>query len=133
VSVPAAPRLIHALHGRRLPPAVFLALSDERDTWTRRLDQAERRGWRRGKLAGFDDGYQQCLKDQAEQWRRITEPIVHPERGANRRLQAALSGERRDQADHERSFVARAYNTPSNRRTDPERGTVRMYPPAGAR
>jgi hypothetical protein len=49
---------------------------------------------------------------------------------AARRVLAAESGCRRAAADHERAFVARAHNTADRDRTDPQRGTVHLYPGA---
>lgn len=82
-----------------------------------------------GRADGWQEGYRQAEAAEAAAWRALTEPIAHPERAASRRLNAALAGEHRDQAEHERSFVARAYNTPEPDRTQVQRATVRLYPP----
>ncbi len=37
--------------------ASLLALSDERDLWSRRILDAERRGYQRGRADGYDAGY----------------------------------------------------------------------------
>jgi hypothetical protein len=87
-----------------------------------------------GRVDGFREGYAQSEADTAAAWHAMTEPIAHPERGAARRIQAAVAGERRGAAEHERAFVARAYNTADRDRTDAQRGTVHIYPPPrGAR
>jgi hypothetical protein len=41
----------------------WLALSDERDTWLRRLDHAWRAGHRLGLEAGYRAGYEQAVTD----------------------------------------------------------------------
>jgi hypothetical protein len=64
----------------------------------------------------------------AASWAAVTETVVHPERGAARRVRAAEAGQRRDAARHERAFVNRARNTPDRGRNDVQRATVRLYP-----
>jgi hypothetical protein len=86
-----------------------------------------------GLADGIREGWAQSEADLAASWRAVTEPVAHPERGAARRIQAARAGERRDQAEHERAFVARAYNTAGRDRTDVQRATVRLYPPPGVK
>ncbi len=81
--------------------------------------------------AAWRDGYAQAGQDEAALWRQAVEPVAYPERGASRRMTTAISGERRDRAEHERAFVARAYNTPDRDRTDAQRATVRLYRPPG--
>lgn len=95
----------------------------------RALRQVAESAYRGGRADGWRDGYCQAEADMAALWRAVTEPIVHPERRAAQRLQAAVAGERRDQAEHERAFVARAYNTAARERTDTQRATVLLYPP----
>ncbi len=73
-------------------------------------------------------GYDQAEADMAASWARNAERVVHPERAAERRLRAAEAGCRRDAADHERAFIARAHNTADRDRTDAQRATVHLYP-----
>lgn len=90
-------------------------------------------GWADGWL----EGYAQAGADQAAEWRRIAHPIAQPEayerESAARRVLAAEAGERRDQAEHERAFVATTFNTPHHQRTDVQLATVQMYPPSARR
>jgi hypothetical protein len=112
-----------------------LALSDERDRRLRRVLAAERAGFDRGYAAGRKAGYEQCDADREAGWQTIARPLADPDarrrETAARCLSAAEAGTRRDAADHERAFVARAYATPGRLRTDAQRGTVRLYPPPG--
>jgi hypothetical protein len=85
--------------------------------------------YRGGVTDGWQQGWMAAEADMAASWRAAVEPIAHPEREADRRLQAAIAGERRDQAEHERAFVARAYNTDERDRTDAQRAAVLVYPP----
>jgi hypothetical protein len=117
-------------HG--LPRAAdLLAESDRHDMWLRRLLDAERRGYARGHEAGFAAGWAASEADLAASWHALTEPVAHPERVTGRRIQAALAGERRDAAEHERAFVARAYNTAPQDRTAVQRAAALVYPPPG--
>jgi hypothetical protein len=113
--------------------AYWLAESDRNDMWQRRLLAAGRRGYACGRADGYAGGWAAAENDMAASWRAAVEPIAHPERGANRRLLAAIAGERRDQAEHERAFVARAYNTRADLRTDVQRAAVFCYPPPAPR
>jgi hypothetical protein len=85
-----------------------------------------------GHQADLENAYRQGRADMAAEyaadWRSMTETVVHPERGAGRRVRAGEAGCRRDAADHERAFVARAHNTSDRDRTDVQRATVRLYP-----
>jgi hypothetical protein len=113
--------------------AALLALSDERDAAVRRQLLLEQRAFERGRLAGYSDGYTAAERDMAAAWRAMTYPIVHRE--AHRRataarcLSAAEAGSRRDAAEHERAFVARAYSTRPDQRTVVQCATVLAYPP----
>lgn len=122
--------LIRQRANRRL---IVLALSDERDMWEARELATGRRALREGLADGWRDGfaagYQQAEIDMAADWARLTEPVAHPGRAAQRRIQAALAGERRDAVEHERRFVARAWNTHRRDRTLVQRSATRLYPP----
>jgi hypothetical protein len=97
--------------------------------WLRRLLGAEQDGYNRGRADGYAEGWTAAEDDMAASWRALAEPVAHPGRGADRRIQAAIAGEHRDQAEHERAFIARAYNTPAGQRTDIQRAAVLVYPP----
>ena len=109
--------------------AGLLAHSDLLDT-TLRLKLAT---WHDGYQLGHDHGRTigrvEAEADMAASWRELAGPIAHPERFTAQRIRAAVAGGRRDAAEHERAFVARAYNTPDYLRTGPQRGTVLIYPP----
>jgi hypothetical protein len=112
-----------------------LALSGERDLWLRRELAAERRGYARGWDDGHRAGYEQAEADREDAWCHVMRryaPGYERER-ADRALRAAEAGCRRDAAEHERTFVARAYNTPAWQRTDVQRATVQAYPPPAGR
>jgi hypothetical protein len=88
--------------------------------------------FRDGHRADLENAYQAGRADveaeYAAAWASVTEMVVHPERGADRRVRAAEAGCRRAAADHERAFIARAHNTADRDRTDAQRGTVRLHP-----
>jgi hypothetical protein len=111
----------------------WLAESDRTDMWERRILAAGRRGYDYGLADGYAKGWSAAEADMAASWRAATEPIAHPGRGADRRIQAAIAGERRGQAEHERAFVARAYNTRADQRTDAQQAAVFVYPPPARR
>jgi hypothetical protein len=92
-------------------------------------EAAWRDGYTLGAEHGRAAGYAAAEADMAASWREIAEPIAHPERYAAQRIRAAIAAERRDAAEHERSFAARARNTPEHSRTDPQRATVYLCPP----
>lgn len=46
----------------------LLAVSAERDRWTRRVLAAERAGYDRGRRDGWRDGYRQGREDEAQDW-----------------------------------------------------------------
>ena len=54
----------------------LLALSDERDWWLRRLLRAEKAGFRRGRAAGFAEGYQAACDEMEAQWQEIARPAA---------------------------------------------------------
>jgi hypothetical protein len=97
-----------------------------------RLD-AWRDGYRVGTEHGRAAGRAEAEAGMAASWREITEPVAHPERYEAQRLRAAIAGERRDAGEHERAFVARAYNTSPAGRAGPQAAAVYIYPPPGAR
>ena len=109
-----------ASHGQR---AAILILSDERDMWQRHSQAA----WQRGHRDGWRAGYAQAEADMAAAWETLTEPIAHPERGTARRIQAALAGERQDQAGHEHRFTVTAHGTPPRDRTVVQAATDALY------
>lgn len=118
-------------HARSQLAALLKADDPLTDAARRQVAEAAYAG---GRADGFREGYAQSEADNAAAWHAVTEPIAHPERGAARRIQAAVAGERRGAGEHERAFVARAYNTADRDRTDAQRGTVHLYPPPrGAR
>jgi hypothetical protein len=86
---------------------------------------------------GWREGYAQAEVDEAAEWHCIAHPIAQPEsyerESAARRLRAAEAGGRRDLAEHERVFVARAFNILDHQRTDVQRATVQVYPPPARR
>lgn len=110
-----------------------LSLSDERDHWETLVDQAFRRGFQCGHDAGFARGYAQRDTDEAVWWRELARPIAHPDayrqECARRNLTAAEAGCRRDAAEQERIFIARAYATQNSMRTDAQAAAVLCYPP----
>jgi hypothetical protein len=108
--------------------AYVLAHSGEADRWHAHAGAMWRDGYRAGWEAGADHGRREAEQEQAAAWRSFARPIAHPEVGAAQRIQAAIAGERRDAADHERAFVARARNTPPHMRTDVQKAAVHLYP-----
>jgi hypothetical protein len=121
--------------GQTVPSQCFdlLAESGRHDAWLAWVLDGERRGYVRGHEAGFAAGWAASEANLAASWHAITEPVAHPERGTSRRIQAALTGERRGAAAHERAFVARAYATRDSDRTDAQRAAVFIYPPPAGR
>ena len=109
----------------------LLEISDERDLWLRRVLDAERSGLRRGIAAGRALGYADALAELESDWQSVARPVAYPEETAARRVRAAEANCRRDAGQQERSFVARAYATRQEQRTEAQQGTVRMYPPPG--
>lgn len=111
----------------------LLDRSDERDGWIRRVLASWREGFRAGHAVGWQDGYDAAEADMAASWHSAVYPAARPEahrrESAARRLAAAEAGCRRDAADHERAFVARAYATPARMRSEPEQAAVQLYPP----
>ena len=55
--------------------AAVLALSDERDTWIKRILAAERAEYARGKRDGVALGELLALEDRAERWRAMACPV----------------------------------------------------------
>lgn len=114
--------------------AALLALSAERDAALRRQLEAERRAYERGRAdeheAAFAAGWAACEADLAAVLRGA---VRRPEEGWQQRVQAAEAGCRRDAAEHERAFVARAYATAPADRTPPQAATVQAYPPGFGR
>lgn len=122
-------------HGRP-SPAVVSALLERCDGYVRetaRMLWNWRLGYAAGRDDGWRDGYAQAEADMAASWHRAMYPAARPEahrrESAARRLAAAEAGCRRDAADHERAFVARAYATPARMRSEPEQAAVQLYPP----
>jgi hypothetical protein len=87
-----------------------------------------RDGFRAGWEAGAGHGRREAEEEMAAAWRSFAHPIAHPEAGASQRIRAAEAGERRDAAEHERAFAARARNTPDYLRTDVQKAAVHLYP-----
>jgi hypothetical protein len=56
--------------------AALLALSDERDTWQRRLLAAEIRGYDRGHRDGYRCGYAQAEAGMDRRWHEHADPIA---------------------------------------------------------
>jgi hypothetical protein len=106
-----------------------IALSNERDLWQKLADQAFRRGYSLGRDQGFTDGYAQCEADEAAAWHAIIAPMAYPERYEAQRLRNAEAFSRREADDHERTFAARAWATPSHLRTPVQASCVHAYPP----
>ena len=123
--------------------AAILARSDERDTYLARILVAERRGFERGREAGFADGYQAAEADQRDEWmttkrllHHATAPVLDPkgwsrdqQQEAARIVRAAEAAERRDAGERWDVFTARAYNTPAPERSAAQQATVRACPP----
>jgi hypothetical protein len=113
--------------------AALLALSDERTAALRRLLAAEQLAAERGRAEGFAAGYAAAERDREADWRAFARPIAHPDAYrrdlAARCLRLAEAGARRDAADHERAFVARAYATAPADRTDAQAAAVLVYAP----
>jgi hypothetical protein len=80
-------------------------------------------------------GYAACDRERDASWRVLAAPAARPTEHARdvagQTLRAAEAGSRRDAAEHERAFVARAYATRPDRRMDAQRGTMLTYPPPG--
>jgi hypothetical protein len=113
--------------------ADLIERSDERQLYLDRILAAGLRGYHRGHADGYLAGYEAAEADMAAAWHDVAYPVAHPEayrrEAAARGLRAAEAGERRDAAEHERAFVARAWNTPAHLRTDVQKATVLSYPP----
>ena len=106
-----------------------LSLSSDRDLWEKLADQAFRAGFFSAWQAGFDKGYARRVTDEARAWHEIIHPMAHPDAFADARVRNAEAAARRDAAEHERSFVARAYATPRPYRTAIQQTTTVSYPP----
>jgi hypothetical protein len=99
--------------------------------WLRRILAAEQAAYSRGHRAGYDDGYAQAVADMDE-WLAESARILHgavssvvnPEKHVRRVLAAAESAERRDAAERERAFTARACATPAHLRSDAQQAAV---------
>jgi hypothetical protein len=138
---------------RRLRAELAAAIAD-RDEWRGRAialadaidHDGERAAWsaiaaaqHRAELTrAYADGRSDEAADNERAWRINAGMIVaqlDPASAAARELadrhvRAAEAGCRRDAAEHERSFAARAYATPDHARTPAQRATVYLYPPA---
>lgn len=91
---------------------------------------------------GYRDGYVRAEADQIAAWsvmrRRLhnaAATVLDPDgwereqvREAARRVRAAEAAEKRDQAEHERAFVARAYATAAHLRTEVQQAAILLYP-----
>jgi hypothetical protein len=101
--------------------------------YERKLDAAWRDGFRAGRQVGQDEGYAQAEADMAAAWHEFARPVARPEAHrrevADRAVRLAEASSRRDSAEHERSFVARAFATPAHMRTDVQKATVQSCPP----
>jgi hypothetical protein len=121
----------------------LLELSSERDHWLRRVLNSWRQGFRAGRESGWQEGYAAREADEKEQWAiaarlllAAVRPVLNPAADAAdaaRRVRAAEAACRRDAAEHEREYVARAYSTHPRDRTDAQRATVCSYPPPDRR
>jgi hypothetical protein len=116
--------------------AWLLALSAERDAYEDRIRAAWLEGFAAGRGVGRREGYEHADDERAAEW-DITGPLllnavgptVNPDGYALRNVRAAEAACRRDAAERERVFVARAYATAGKDRTDSQRATVQSYPP----
>lgn len=118
-------------------------LRAERDELRRRLAALLRAGdplavkWRRmvaksaydhgyefGQRDGWAAGYAQAVADLAAAWRTVTQPVAQGSPSATVRVNAAVAGERRDAAEHERQFYADAVDTPPSMRSDPQNTVI---------
>ena len=116
--------------------AWLLALSAERDAYEDRIRAARLEGFAAGRGVGRREGYEHADDERAAEW-DITGPLllnavgptVNPDGYALRNVRAAEAACRRDAADRERVFVAKAYATADKDRTDAQRATVLSYPP----
>jgi hypothetical protein len=108
--------------------AYVLAHSDECDLWRVYADAMWRDGYRAAWQAGAAHGRREAEDEMAAAWRSFAHPVAHPEAGAAQRIAAAIAGERRSAAGHERAFAARARNTPDYMRTDVQKAAVHLYP-----
>jgi hypothetical protein len=116
--------------------AFWLTESDRADMWQRRILAAELRGCERGRADGYAEGQADAEASMAASWRAAAYPLAQPDayrrEVAVRCVRAAEAGCRRDASEHERSFTARAHNTPAGQRSDVQSATVRLYPkPSG--
>lgn len=116
--------------------AFLLALSAERDGYEKRIEAAWRAGFGRGRAYGRREGYIHADAERAAEWQTTqalligaTESVLNPDGVAIRNVRAAIAAERRDAAERERVFVAKAYATREDQRTDPQQAAVRSYPP----
>jgi hypothetical protein len=123
-----------------VPQAEVAALFERCDlhlAYERRVLAAWREGFARGREAGWQDGYARAHAERDALWREFARPVADPQRyereSAARRIRAAEAGCRRDAAEWEREFVARAFATPAHMRTDVQRATVQSYPPPARR
>jgi hypothetical protein len=117
-----------------LDPAVrewWLAESGRADLELARRLGAWREGYAAGRADGYAEGHADAEESMAASWRAgaypLAQPDAHRREVAARCLRAAEAGCRRDAAEHERTFVARAWNTRADQRTDVQAGTVRLY------
>ena len=95
--------------------------------------ERERQAHQRGRGTGYGEGWRASEASMAAAWHAMAHPVAYPvehaREAAARCLRAAEAGARQDAADHERAFVARAYNTRPDQRTDPQAAAVLLYPP----
>jgi hypothetical protein len=116
--------------------AILLAVSAERDLCEKRIDAAWRAGFGRGRACGRREGYIHADAERAAEWQTTqalligaTESVLNPDGIALRNVRGAVAAERRDAAERERVFVAKAYATADKDRSDAQRAAVRSYPP----
>jgi hypothetical protein len=116
--------------------AALLALSAERDRYESRIRAAWREGFAAGRGFGRREGYTLADAERAAEW-EITGPLllnavgptVNPDGYARRNVRAAEAATRREAPERERVFVAKAYATRDDERSDAQRATVHSYPP----
>lgn len=112
----------------------FLAVSDARDRELQSWLWAWQNGWECGYGHGYRAGRGDEHAEAAARWQDAAATIKAsipdtPEFKASveRRLAAALAGERRDEAEHERQFVAQCFATPEPLLSEIQAAALRLW------
>ncbi|HEY5360301.1 MAG TPA: hypothetical protein VIJ82_21885 [Streptosporangiaceae bacterium] len=108
----------------------WLAVSDERDRYLKRILAAWREGWLSGHAAGYAAGYATAEEDMAAAWHEIADPVSRGRdlkaEGWERRIAAATAEERDAAREHWREFFRQAAATREDLRTDSQRAALSL-------